>query len=156
MRGKWVTALLAVLVVVTLAGCTVSPQAGISNGAGQTTQASGVNTSSRTSDGGGVTVKVTWQDREPALVFAVVMDTHSVDLDGYDLSRLAVLRTNDGREVQPLAWEAPKGGHHRQGKLTFPAQAADGAPLLGDGTSAVELVIRGVAGVAERKLGWEL
>ena len=58
------------------------------------------------------------------MVFAVAMDTHSVDLDGYDLSTLVVLQTGDGRETMPVSWDAPKGGHHRKGKLVFSDNAA--------------------------------
>jgi hypothetical protein len=84
------------------------------------------------------------------------MDTHSVQLDGYDLRELAVLRTGDGREIEPLGWDAPKGGHHRQGVLTFPAQTAAGEQLLGDDGQTIRLIIRDVAGVAERELSWDL
>lgn len=84
------------------------------------------------------------------------MDTHAVDLDGYDLGQLAVLRTDGGREVRPSGWDAPKGGHHRSGTLTFPATAADGSPLIGPTTRAIELVIRDVGGVPERRFRWTL
>jgi hypothetical protein len=110
----------------------------------------------RTSEGGGVTIKVTWQGPDAGPVFAVVMDTHSIDLDGYNLRELATLRTDEGAEVHPSGWDAPKGGHHRSGSLTFPATTADGAPLIGPSTKSLELTVRGVAGVNERKLKWEL
>jgi hypothetical protein len=103
-------------------------------------------------DGGNVTVAVTWEGVTAGPVFDVVLDTHSVDLDGIDLSSSAVLRV-DGAEVQPLSWDAPKGGHHRSGTLTFPATTADGSPVIDSG-STVELVIRDVADVAERTYQW--
>jgi hypothetical protein len=84
------------------------------------------------------------------------MNTHAVDLDGYDLRQLAVLRTDKGQEVQPTGWDAPKGGHHRQGTLTFPVKTADGSPLIGSSTRSLELVIRDVAGVPERTFLWNL
>lgn len=108
----------------------------------------------QTSEGGQVTVKVTWQVAEAGPLFAVVMDTHSVDLDGIDLRTLAVLRTDDGREARPISWDAPKGGHHREGSLSFPPTAADGSPLIGDSTETIILTIRDVAGVAERSFQW--
>ncbi len=110
--------------------------------------------STQTSEGGAVTVEVTWGGRNAGPVFQVAMDTHSVDLDGYDLAKLAVLRTDNGQEVKPSSWDAPKGGHHRSGTLTFPAQASDGSPLIGPNTRTIELVIRGVAGVPERVFRW--
>jgi hypothetical protein len=107
----------------------------------------------RVNEGGQVTIKATWNRASATPIFDVVMDTHAVDLDGYDLGQLAVLRVN-GREIQPVSWEAPKGGHHRQGTLSFPATASDGTPLIGADTSAVELIIRDVAGVPERVFQW--
>ncbi len=109
--------------------------------------------STQTSDGGKVTIAVTWQGAEAGPIFTVAMDTHSVDLDRYDLGQLAVLRTEDGRESSPTGWDAPKGGHHRQGLLVFPAATPDGGPLIMPGQS-VELIVRDVAGVAERKFRW--
>lgn len=110
----------------------------------------------QSSDAGNVTVDVTWKGRAAGPVFTVAMDTHSVDLDGYDLRTLALLRTDQGTEVQPASWDAPKGGHHREGTLTFPTTTADGKPLLGPETRSFELIIRGIAGVPERKFRWTL
>jgi hypothetical protein len=107
----------------------------------------------QTNDGGQVTIKVTWSGANADPTFDVVMDTHAVELDGYDLTQLAVLRV-DGREVQPASWDAPTGGHHRQGTLRFSVTAADGTPLIGAETRAVELIIRDVAGVSERVFRW--
>jgi len=107
----------------------------------------------QTNEGGQVTIKATWIGASAGTVFDVVMDTHAVDLDGYDLTRLAVLRVN-GREVQPSSWDAPKGGHHRKGTLSFPATASDGKPLSELGTRTIELIIRDVADVPERIFRW--
>jgi hypothetical protein len=106
-------------------------------------------------EGGQVTLKATWQGRSAGPVFTVVMDTHAVDLDGYDLTQLAILRIDGAREMLPVGWDAPKGGHHRQGTLTFPPMAA-GRPLIGSDTRTIELVIRDVAGVPERIFRWTL
>ena len=108
----------------------------------------------QTSEGGGVTVTVTWQGPGAGPIFAVVLDTHTVDLDGYDLLLLAVLRNGQGLEAQPTGWDAPAGSHHREGTLTFPATAADGTPLIGPGAGTYELAIRDIAGVPERVFRW--
>ncbi len=113
----------------------------------------------RTSEGGSVTIDVTWEkSKESAdvLTFAVGMNTHSVDLDRYDLGKLAILRTDQGQEVKPGRWDAPEGGHHRSGVLTFPARDGSGRPVLGPGVGSFELVIRDVAGIKERVLRWEV
>ena len=109
---------------------------------------------SQTSEGGQVTIKATLQDTLAPPTFKITMDTHAVDLDGYDLTQLAVLRTNSGSEVRPTSWDAPKGGHHREGTLTFPTTTAGGQPVIGPATRSIELVIRDVANVPERSLQW--
>jgi len=109
----------------------------------------------QTSEGGAVTVAVTWKGPSAGPVFDVAMDTHS-DLDGYDLKKLAVLRNDRGKEVRPSGWDAPKGGHHREGTLTFLQRAPDGSSVIGPDTREITLVIRDVAGVPERRFEWRL
>lgn len=108
----------------------------------------------QTNVGGGVTVKVSRIDAIDAVAFTVVLDTHSVNLDAYDLVQLAVLRTPSGEEIAPLGWDAPAGGHHREGTLNFPATAADGTPLIQSDGGHFVLVIRDIAGIAERAFHW--
>ncbi|MDP2953094.1 MAG: hypothetical protein Q8O76_07255, partial [Chloroflexota bacterium] len=86
------------------------------------------------------------------LVFEVGMNTHSVDLDRYDLAKLATLRDDSGKEYLPVSWRAEPGGHHRSGTLTFPIPDS-----VGQGKARyLDLVIRDVAGVKERVLKWQL
>jgi hypothetical protein len=82
------------------------------------------------------------------------MDTHSVDLDGYDLSQLVVLKTGDGREGVPLKWDSPAGGHHRKGTLTFSDRSLDGKPLITPDTHSLELIIYDVSDVQQRSFKW--
>ncbi len=111
----------------------------------------------RTSEGGRVSVAVSWdglaqsQGSQVTLVLQVAMDTHSVNLDTYDLAKLAVLRNDRGETAQPASWQAPRGGHHRKGELSFavPATFLAGARFL-------DVVVRDIAGVPERVLRWEL
>lgn len=102
-------------------------------------------------EGGEVTVEVTWDGPAAGAVFDVTLDTHSVDLDALDLSD-AVLTNDRGETLAPIPWEAPKGGHHRDGRLAFDGDAA--AFLAG--ASWIELTLNGVGGVPERVLRWEL
>lgn len=98
---------------------------------------------------GSVKVVASWIDADvPAL--RVTLDTHSVDLDGFDLRELARLRLDGGSWTAPSAWDAPAGGHHRSGTLAFGAldpQALASAQL-------VELELRDVA-VPSHLLRWE-
>jgi len=111
----------------------------------------------RVSDAGRVVVEVTplnlGQSEDTSvdstgLHFQVAMNTHSVELD-HDLTRLAVLRTDQGDEISPLRWDGARGGHHVNGTLYFPAVELNGVRW-------VEIVIRDVDGVPERVFRWDL
>ena len=97
------------------------------------------------SDGQGeVTVEVTPLHLDaPAetLDFDIVMDTHSVDLS-MDLATLATLTTDTGATVQATLWDAPRGGHHVEGNLIFPA-TKDGKSIF-DNASKLTLTITNV------------
>jgi Spy/CpxP family protein refolding chaperone len=87
----------------------------------------------------------------------VKLDTHAVDLDQYQLEKLALLRDAQGREVQALGLESSGGsGHHRDGVLTFPGTDASGKPLLSPETKSLTLILRGIGGVSERVFHWQL
>ena len=106
--------------------------------------------STRTSEGGQVTAVVDWAGPDAGAVFEVTLDTHSVELDALDLSD-AVLRNDRGETLLAQLWAAPKGGHHREGALTF---EGDAAPFF-DGVEWVELVLSGIGDLPERTLRWE-
>lgn len=110
--------------------------------AGSTTQ---------TSEGGQVTVVATWPGPDAGADFDVTLDTHSVDLDALDLAD-AILRNDRGETLKARPWAAPKGGHHREGALTFDG---DSTPFL-DGSEWVELVLTGIGDLPERTLRWEV
>lgn len=98
--------------------------------------------------GGGVTVAVTFlQERADAPTFQVVLDTHSVNLDGYRFEEIVRLRDGRGGELAPAAVEGAKGsGHHRQATLRF--AWPDPKP------KSLELLVKGVANVPERVFRW--
>lgn len=109
----------------------------------------------RADDQGAVTLVVTplnLGNPGATLDFDVAMNTHSVDL-GMDLTTLATLTTDTGRAVQAIRWDAPQGGHHVEGKLSFPA-SVDGASLL-QGAAKLTLTLRNVD-TPERAFVWEI
>jgi hypothetical protein len=75
----------------------------------------------------------------------VVLDTHSVALDGVAFDQAVALRTPDGREVAPAVEETKGSGHHREATLVFIGQAA----------GALRIVVKNVGGVAERAFAWD-
>lgn len=148
------TAVAAMLISVLAVGCgsalgtpLVSPQAQ----SGQASIAPPVGSSTQRNEGGEVTVDATWMGPAAGPVFDITLDTHSVDLDALDLAD-AVLRNELGETLTAPSWDAPKGGHHREGVLTF---EGDAAGFLA-GASWIELVINGVGGLPERVLRWDV
>lgn len=115
------------------------------NGESSAAAASG---STQTVSGGGVTAKVTYLNPKSGedARFAVVLDTHSVNLDAYDLKAVSALRDETGREYLPAEIENKGGGHHREITLVFPRLPAE--------AKRIELVIKEVAGVKERVFRW--
>jgi hypothetical protein len=103
--------------------------------------------------GGSVTIDVEWiKTEDNLLIFDVAMNTHSVDLDQYDIGQLAILRDNTGKEYHPVTWDSAPGGHHRSGTLYFPIPDS----VNQRSTSYIEIVIQDIAGIKERVLKWEL
>jgi hypothetical protein len=100
-----------------------------------------------------VIVKLLELNSSPAtLDFEVTLDTHSIDLS-IDLAALASLTTDTGQNVQATLWDAPLGGHHVSGTLSFPA-SIDGKPIL-DSAVKLTLIIKDVD-APERTFAWDL
>ena len=86
------------------------------------------------------------------LQFDVSINTHSVDLS-MDLATLTTLTTDTGITVQATLWDGAKGGHHVEGKLSFPA-AQNGKSIL-DGAKQLTMTIKNVD-APERTFTWDL
>lgn len=104
----------------------------------------------QTVSGGGVTAKVTYlnprSNDDPR--FLVVLDTHSANLDGYDLKTITVLRDDTGKSYLPTAVGNKGSGHHREVTVSF--------PKVSDQAKRLEVVIKDIAGVKERAFHWNL
>jgi Spy/CpxP family protein refolding chaperone len=91
------------------------------------------------------------------LAVQVKLDTHAVDLDQYQIEKLAALRDGLGREIPAAGLESASGsGHHREGVLTFPGADASGKPVLSPEAKTLTLIMRGIGGVPERMFRWQL
>lgn len=102
-------------------------------------------------DEAAVVINAQWLgEKDGFLVVGVSMNTHSVDLDQYDLSGLSVLTDDSGKDYAPISWSAPAGGHHRQGALSFPIPDS----LKQGQAEYLKLIVRGVAGVEQRVFEW--
>lgn len=103
----------------------------------------------RSDTGGGVTVKVTYLNPQETADarFDIALDTHSVNLDAYDLKALSLLRDEGGKDYQPTHVENKGSGHHRQITLVFPKPSAE--------AKKVKLIIKDLAGAKERSFSWD-
>ena len=142
--------LLLIAAAILVAGCTskvqkVKSAPDISTSPGGNRPTNGL---TQSNDGGAVTVDVEWLGENSGnLQLRVTMNTHSVDLDGYDLGKLALLRDDKGNQYLPVSWSSQPGGHHREGVLTFQSPDAD--------FQFLDLIIQNTAGVDERAFRWE-
>lgn len=104
----------------------------------------------RSNSGGGVTAKATYLNPGATddFRFQVVLDTHSVNLDDYDLKKLSFLQDDKGGGYPPERVESKGSGHHREFTLVFPKISPE--------VKRFELVIRDIAGVKERSFQWEI
>lgn len=108
-----------------------------------------------TDEQGAIIVEITPLNASEArntLNFDVSLNTHSVDLS-MDLAALATLTTDNGLKIQAILWDAPRGGHHVEGNLSFPALPEDMA-MLAEATK-VTLTILNVD-APERVFTWDL
>ncbi len=106
----------------------------------------------QTNDEAAVMVRVTplnlGDPSAATLDFEIALDTHSVDLDAYDLKVLSLLRDEAGKSYQPAQVENKGSGHHREITIIFSKPAP--------GTKKLELLIKDIAGVKERSFRWDL
>jgi hypothetical protein len=91
----------------------------------------------RTAEAGGVEVTATPVGIDTAAaVFDLAFDTHTVDLE---LDPAAAVLVVGSTRWGPARWDGDAaGGHHRSGRLTFPAR--------GPASGAVQLTIDGLSG----------
>jgi hypothetical protein len=142
----------AIALAIALTSCTAPPvNAPVSASASATAQASPDAVAplpeEQRHEAGAVTVTASWLPGASSA--RVALDTHSVELDGFDLSVLARVRLDGGQWVIPTAWDAPKGGHHRSGTLTFGSLE----PRAIASARVIELEIRDVG--ASHLLRWQ-
>jgi hypothetical protein len=142
----------ALLVGLTIAATITSSCAGAPGGAAVAAAPpvnAGAALGERSHEDGSVKVVASWvEGAVPRL--RVTLDTHSVNLDGFDLKQLARLRVDGSSWTSPSSWDAPAGGHHREGTLTF----SDLDPRAVASARLIELEVRDVA-VPSHLLRWE-
>ena len=104
----------------------------------------------RSNTEGAVTIDVEYLGYKDNLVsFNIAMNTHSVELDQYDLAKLSDLTDDKGNKYTPFSWDSEPGGHHRSGILVFSSPGSQAEP------GTLILIIRNIAEIQERTFSWE-
>lgn len=142
--------IVGIILVVVVIGFSISKKKEVPQGKVEQKQVQNI-LSPQVNSEGSVEVEVTpveISDTSDLWQFKIVLNTHSVELD-QDLMKITLLVDNKGNEYQPLSWDgAPAGGHHREGILTFRP--------ISPKPSSIELVIKDIDGIKERKFTWDL
>lgn len=113
----------------------------------------------RTSAGSAVSVDVTFlnplQKNKDELIFRVALNTHSVDLLGFKIDKLAAFKNSEGIEVREgFVWiPDSESSHHRLGYLKIPSKTKEGTPLISEKTGYIILEISGIE--MKREFKWE-
>jgi len=96
------------------------PEKAISVEGTNTEQLSTLQTQTKTI--GAIEVEVTPISVEPGkdIIFELVMNNHSVDLD-YDYTKIVALTDDQGNSLKPTQWTGNTSGHHIKGELVFSA-----------------------------------
>ena len=149
MSKKTILVIYAGLVIVVIGILIIKKPWSVEQKAGQEQTQATSNTKSISE--GSVTIEVTpvsLSKTAKTWDFDISLNTHSGDL-GQDLAKIAVLVDDKGKIYQPLNWTgATPGGHHRQGVLSFEP--------ISPRPSSIELIIKDVDGIPERKFDWKL
>ncbi|MCM3668956.1 hypothetical protein M3181_08070 [Mesobacillus maritimus] len=106
----------------------------------------------KTESQGAVTIEVTLlpeQSNRNLLVFEIAMNTHSVDLNQYDLASLAEISFGDDEKKQNFEWESlSNDSHHMMGSLTWKGE-------LEEIPENLTLILKDIDQISSRTFKWE-
>lgn len=157
MKRLFIPALIILIFVITACSATSSPLPTQPPSDPVSTESAShdFDSATRMDDQGAIIFEITPLDLNQtakSLEFNIVLTTHSIDLS-MDLAATATLTTDTGVSVNSTLWDAPRGGHHVEGKLIFPA-TQDGKSIL-QGATKLTLTIINVD-APTRIFEWEL
>jgi hypothetical protein len=157
MKRLYIPALLILTLVLTACSATATPLQTDHQPATASTEPSSAssNAAIRVDEQGAIVIEITPLNLDAStdtLEFDVIMNTHSIDLN-MDLATLSILTTDTGIALPATTWDAPRGGHHVEGKLIFPSMK-DGNSILA-GVRRLTLTIINLD-ASSRVFEWEL
>lgn len=99
---------------------------------------------------------------QTTIPFRVKIETHTVNTLDYDVAAMSVFMDDKGVQYKATGWkELPSpmpmmASHHRLGILFFPKVDEKGKPVIGKQTGWVEVRMKNLGEVKERRFRWEL
>ncbi|MDK2919236.1 MAG: hypothetical protein PWQ37_1969 [Candidatus Petromonas sp.] len=104
----------------------------------------------------GVLFKNLVEENKDYLIFEMMLNTHSVELDGLDYAAMANLKNDKGLVVsEGFEWKKTEGsGHHIFGYLRVPKKYK-GKYIVDDTTKFIELELKGLDSIDSRKFIWK-
>lgn len=96
------------------------------------------------------------EDDSENLIFKVMLNTHSINLDALDMTKLATLESDHGLKINDgFMWEHGDGaGHHIYGFLKIP-KVYNGKNIIGSSTNSITLTITGLDGDQSSEFTWD-
>ncbi|MGO1712451.1 MAG: hypothetical protein ACTH0B_02940, partial [Senegalia sp. (in: firmicutes)] len=113
----------------------------------------------RSNRGGSVDIAIVLknivEDNDENLIFELMLNTHSVDLESVEYENLVNLKTDKINVDEGFSWQLTEGsGHHLSGELKLP-KTYKGQNIIDNDTEFVEIEIKDLGGVESRKFLWE-
>lgn len=157
MKRLFTPILLILTLILTACSATATPLPSESEPASASTEPPSAlsDSATRVDEQGAIIFEVTPLDlmaSTDTLGFSIILTTHSIDLS-MDLATFATLTTDTGVSIPAALWDAPRGGHHVEGKLIFPA-TYEGKSIL-EGATKLTLTVVDVDSPS-RIFEWEL
>lgn len=81
--------------------------------------------------------------------FRLVLDTHSVNLEQYDIQQLSSLIIDNGAPIEASKWQPTGASHHFNGVLSFSKE-------LPSEEHTIKLIVKNIDNVEERVFEWQL
>ncbi|WP_130806083.1 hypothetical protein [Senegalia massiliensis] len=113
----------------------------------------------RNHSGGSVDVAIVLknivEDNDENLMFELMLNTHSVDLENINYENKVNLKTDKFNINEGFSWQLTGGGgHHLSGELTL-SKKYNGENIIDENTQFVEIEIQDLGGVESRTFSWK-
>lgn len=109
---------------------------------------------------GDVEVQITFMnpmgENEEYWIFETAFNTHIVDLEQYDFSKLISFSTDEGVEIQEdIEFKTEGAGHHIKQYIQIP-KIVDGKEVITNNTKTISIQVKDVDNIPLRTFAWDM